>query len=105
MKEVEVFKALGDEGRLKILSMLSQHELCACDIQDTLNLTQPTISHHMRILQKAGLVEVEKRGKWAFYTLNKDAFHGLQDYLKDIISPTDEENFPISKCDCDGFRK
>ena len=72
MQEIaECFKALGDTTRIKILTMLAEGEKCACDVQVNFHLKQPTISHHMKILQQSGLVEVDKRGKWMFYTLNK----------------------------------
>ncbi len=59
----ECFKALGDDTRLQIVMMLSDGEKCACDIQENFQLKQPTISHHMKILQQAGLVLVEKKRK------------------------------------------
>jgi ArsR family transcriptional regulator, arsenate/arsenite/antimonite-responsive transcriptional repressor len=66
-----LFKALSDETRLRILELLakSSASLCACDIEDCFSLTQPTISHHMKALREAGLVDAEKRGAWVYYTL------------------------------------
>ncbi len=65
------FKALSDETRLRILQLLgsSEKELCACDIEEQFSLTQPTISHHMKILRGAGLVSAEKRGAWVYYSV------------------------------------
>ena len=64
-----VLKALGDENRLAIVELLlgTDGELCACDIEDAFDLAQATISHHMRILRDAGLVDAEKRGLWVYY--------------------------------------
>lgn len=106
MKEqVEIFKALSDENRIKILRMLSCRELCACDIQQNLDLTQPTISHHMKVLQQTGLIQWEKRGKWIFYRINQKKVRGLYEFIKEITNPSDGFPCPISSCDCDGFRR
>lgn len=80
--KVELFKALSDHNRLLIIDMLSCGELCACDIYDGLNLTQPTISHHMKILQQAGLVKAQKDGKWTNYSLNQDKFNELCNFIQ-----------------------
>ena len=101
MKEyVEIFKALSDENRLKILCMLACGELCACDIQDSLNLTQPTISHHMKILQQAGVIEVEKRGKWAFYSIKQDRIDHLCNFIKHATSEAHVKEEFRNNCSC-----
>lgn len=80
---VEVFKALGDPHRLKALHFLATADqgcctnadgVCTCDVQEVLGLSQPTVSHHMKILVEAGLVDAEKRGKWTYYTLSARGF-------------------------------
>lgn len=66
----KVFKALGDPTRVKLLSMIagsSAGELCVCDLTEPVGLSQPTVSHHMKLLVEAGLVTREQRGKWAYY--------------------------------------
>lgn len=66
----KVFKALGDPTRVKLLSMIvasAAGEMCVCDLTEPVGLTQPTVSHHMKLLVEAGLVTREQRGKWAFY--------------------------------------
>lgn len=65
-----IFKALSDETRLKILLMLSSKELCACKILDEFNITQPTLSYHMKMLVDADLVIARKDGSWVKYSLN-----------------------------------
>jgi ArsR family transcriptional regulator, arsenate/arsenite/antimonite-responsive transcriptional repressor len=78
-----IFKALADGNRLRILTMLKQtgccsvagskdKGLCACDIESQLDLSQPTISHHMKILREAGLVSAEKVGSWMWYRRNEE---------------------------------
>ena len=79
-KIAEFYKALGDETRLKIIQMLSRREMCVCEIIDKLDMSQPAISHHLKILRQAGLVKDSREGKWIYYSLNdrvfKDVFAG-----------------------------
>lgn len=70
----KVFKALADPTRLQILGLLSSRELCVCEVMVALNLTQPTASHHLRILENVGLVKDRKEGKWVYYSLAKPEF-------------------------------
>ena len=67
-------KALGDENRVRIIKMLTDGELCACKILDALAITQPTLSHHMKILCDSGLVVSRKEGKWMHYALSREGF-------------------------------
>ncbi len=64
-----LFKALADKTRLKILLLLDIREMCVCEIMVALNLTQPTASHHLGILESVGLVKDRREGKWVFYNL------------------------------------
>jgi len=68
-KQSRIFKALADETRLRILSLLRAREMCVCEIMIALDLTQPTASHHLRILEGAELVEDLRKGKWVFYKI------------------------------------
>lgn len=63
------FKALADETRLRILKLLKVREMCVCEVMVALNLTQPTASHHLGLLENAGLVTTQKKGKWVFYRI------------------------------------
>lgn len=68
-------KALADENRIIALALIEKHgEMCACEVQAALGLTHATVSHHMAALQKAGLITVERRGKWAYYRSVPAAF-------------------------------
>ena len=69
-KYAEVFKALSDTNRLMIVEMLACGEQCACRILDKFDITQPTLSHHMKILCDCGLVTGRKEGKWTFYSIS-----------------------------------
>jgi ArsR family transcriptional regulator len=68
-KQSRVFKALADATRLRILNLLRSREMCVCEIMIALDLTQPTASHHLRILEGAELVEDLRKGKWVFYKI------------------------------------
>jgi ArsR family transcriptional regulator len=73
------FKALGDPTRVAIVNRLTKVDsVCVCDLTDAFDLSQPTVSHHLRILRDAGLVEVERRGTWAYYRLVPDAIEALR---------------------------
>jgi len=75
-----ILKALADPTRLRLVSMVAAHEgreACVCDLTNPLGLTQPTISHHLRILVEAGIFTRDKRGKWAYYALAPSALDAL----------------------------
>jgi ArsR family transcriptional regulator, arsenate/arsenite/antimonite-responsive transcriptional repressor len=68
----QVFKALGDPVRLRLLSLIGAHqggEVCVCDLTTAFDLTQPTISHHLKVLREAGIITSERRGTWVYYRL------------------------------------
>jgi ArsR family transcriptional regulator, arsenate/arsenite/antimonite-responsive transcriptional repressor len=74
-----VFRALADPARVRIVNALatSGGPVCACDFQQPLGLSQPTVSHHLRTLADAGLVDREQRGRWAYFSLNREAVETL----------------------------
>jgi len=75
----ELFKALADPTRVAIVNRLAAgEECCVCDLTDTFELSQPTVSHHLRILREAGLAEANRRGTWAYYRLAPDAIERLR---------------------------
>ena len=68
-RQSRVFKAFGDKTRLSILNLLSVREMCVCELMAALDLTQPTASHHVGILENAGVIKERKDGKWVFYRI------------------------------------
>ena len=85
-----VLKALADPARLRLLSMIAAHEggeACVCDLTEPLELSQPTVSHHLKVLHDAGLVTRDKRGVWAYYRLVPDALAGLAGLLTAAAAP------------------
>ena len=75
----ELFKALSDPARVRALNLLatSDEPVCVCNLVEPLGLSQPTVSHHMKKLLDAGVVEREQRGKWAYFSLRRDAVEKL----------------------------
>jgi ArsR family transcriptional regulator, arsenate/arsenite/antimonite-responsive transcriptional repressor len=76
----QAFKALSDPSRVKLVSLIAAAEgaeACVCDLTEPVGLSQPTVSHHLRILVEAGLVTREQRGKWAYYRVVDDTLLGL----------------------------
>jgi ArsR family transcriptional regulator len=79
----ERFRALADPTRVRIMNLLIRNrELCVCDVNANFDLSQPTISHHLGLLRKAGLVTSDVRGRWAFYRVNEQAIEALADVLE-----------------------
>lgn len=78
---IEIFKALGDKTRLKIFEILRDGKACACTILENLSITQPTLSHHMKILCGCGIVISENKGKWTYYYINCGKLNEIIGYL------------------------
>ena len=96
--ERALFKAFSDPRRLEILHLLRSGELCACDILANMGISQPTLSHHMKILVQAGVVEARSSGRWTYYTTS---YAGLQRAL-DLIAAfgTQGDNPPACSPGC-----
>lgn len=80
----QYMKALSDETRLKIFLMLSDGELCACKILEEFNITQPTLSYHMKMLCDSGLVKGRKDGIWMRYSINEEALVAIKSLFNSI---------------------
>ena len=96
VKNVSLFKALADTSRLEIVDMLSCGELCACKILERFQITQPTLSHHMKILCGCGLIVGRKEGKWTHYSLVASRVQDMKNYL--CLITTNKED-----CICRGI--
>ena len=82
-------KALADPMRLRLLSIIAAHEggeACVCDLTDPVGLSQPTVSHHLKVLVDAGLLTREKRGVWAYYALVPGALDAVMRHLADHVA-------------------
>ena len=81
-----LLKALADPVRLRLMSMVASHEggeACVCDLTDSFELSQPTISHHLKVLHEAGLLDRDKRGVWVYYQARPEALAGLAALIGD----------------------
>ena len=86
------FKAIGEEKRLAILLAICSHDdICACNLISRFDVSQPTLSRHLSILEKAGLVTTRKEGRWVHYTANRDNLRQLSTALTDLAN-TDGKN-------------
>jgi ArsR family transcriptional regulator, arsenate/arsenite/antimonite-responsive transcriptional repressor len=86
-----LFRALGDPARVRILNLLATTEepVCVCNLVEPLELSQPTVSHHLKKLTDAGLLDREQRGKWAYFSLNEEAMTrlaGLADLTREAVA-------------------
>lgn len=102
-----VLKVLGDKTRLTIMAILKQRECCVCEILEVFDMSQPSISQHLRKLKDAGLVKEERRGQWIYYSLNQQSeLYGLlEDILEHVPDQTDkikliEKANPTLRCGC-----
>ncbi|MGB2919684.1 MAG: metalloregulator ArsR/SmtB family transcription factor [Mycobacterium sp.] len=81
----QMFKAIGDPVRLRLLSLIASHsggEACVCDISGPFDLSQPTISHHLKVLRSAGILDSERRGSWVYYRIIPSALQRLSAVLQ-----------------------
>lgn len=100
---VEIFKALSEESRLRILSLLFENELCVCEIEDCLKMTQSNVSRHLTALKKCGILESYKNAQWTYYKVsnsfiqkNKELWEYLKQGLKEL---------PTYFLDCETYKK
>lgn len=98
----KILKALADDTRMQIFEMLRGDTLCGCKILEQLNITQPTLSHHMKVLCDCGLVKEEKDWKWTYYTLACCKLNEMLDFLGDTkcrTGRTNEDTCKKNTCD------
>ena len=97
MEHSRLFKALSDPNRLMIVDVLSRGELCACVILEKLQITQPTLSHHMKILVDSGIVNARRAGKWTHYSINEDGSKRAVSLLRDLTTVSCDD-LPDADC-------
>lgn len=89
----KIFKAFCDENRLRILEFLKSGEKCACELLEDLNISQSTLSHHMKILVESGVVDARKEGKWTYYSVSSSGIEDAKKILEKL-----SEDLPNCKC-------
>lgn len=92
-----IFKAMADDTRLKIVEMLSCGEMCACDILECFKITQPTLSYHMKILTDCRIISSRKDGSWVRYSLEEETVASVKHFLDAITTKRDD-------CICNTYR-
>lgn len=100
-ENAKIIKALSDSNRLQIIDILSCGEKCACDILEQFHFTQPTLSHHMKVLMDCCIVDCRKDGLWSYYSLNNTNCNKLIIFLMNLV--TDKKDCICkdkSKCQC-----
>ena len=93
---VSVFKALSDENRILILKQLRSGEKCGCELLEAMKITQPTLSHHMKILCGCQIVKSRREGKWLYYAIDCDGIKTVRNLMQSLLMP---ENIP-EDCVC-----
>lgn len=91
-KTVSIFKAFCDENRIRILKMLKSGEKCACNMLEELDVTQPTLSHHMKLLCDSGIVVGRKEGKWMHYSISSEGSQAAEVLLRELTSVSCDDN-------------
>ncbi len=103
-KLINFFRAIGEETRVKIILMLFKEEMCICDLIEELNLSQSAVSHHVKILKQAELVNDRRCGKWTYYSINKPGFKAhLEHMQEEFVKPVDSYEYVMKtkyRTDC-----
>ncbi|MBL1229002.1 winged helix-turn-helix transcriptional regulator [Enterococcus sp. BWB1-3] len=87
-----ILKAIADPNRMKIIDLLSNGSMCACKVLEHFNFTQPTLSHHMKILENTGIVSVSKQGQWHHYLLREDFVKRFMTDMEQLLSDKNLES-------------
>ncbi|MDD3503372.1 MAG: ArsR family transcriptional regulator, arsenate/arsenite/antimonite-responsive transcriptional [Clostridiales bacterium] len=95
--QARVFKAVCDEKRLYIIDLLRQGERCACQLLEDLDISQPSLSYHMKILVESGIVQSRQEGKWTHYSISQAGSLQAVELLSEITNAEDDAE---AKCSC-----
>ena len=87
MELAQIFKALGDDNRIRILKQLRTGEKCGCELLEELKITQPTLSHHMKILCGCNIVKSRREGKWLYYAIDCDGIKTIRSLMQALLLP------------------
>lgn len=94
----QFYQALGGEVRLKIIQMLIGQERCVCDILEAFDLSQPAVSHHLKVLKQAGVLNTRRKGKWIYYSLNREQLRQVNLFWATIMEHIDEPD-TVHECE------
>lgn len=101
-KAADILKLLGDKTRLTMMKLIENQECCVCEFVEIFQVSQPSISQHLRKLKDFGLVEEERRGQWIFYSVNKN--NEYYPFIKPILEQIPSQDGKIKKLEEDGTR-
>ena len=96
---LRIFRALGDENRLRLIELLREGEQCVCDLSEATGASQPLLSFHLKTLKEAGLVIDRREGRWVYYALNGDGMAELQRLLGQMAPLSPSSRKPSRRCD------
>jgi ArsR family transcriptional regulator, arsenate/arsenite/antimonite-responsive transcriptional repressor len=96
---LRIFRALGDENRLRLIAQLRDGEQCVCDLSEAIGASQPLLSFHLKTLKDAGLVTDRREGRWVYYTLNAEAVEDAQRLLGQMKPPPTALRKGARRCD------
>jgi ArsR family transcriptional regulator len=100
-EDVRKIKALADENRLAIMLALQHGEKCGCDLLEELNITQQTLSHHMKLLADSGLVDYYKEGKWMHYSISADGVKAYREMIRSYVRcDCEDDESVVNECSC-----
>ena len=97
-KTATMFKAFCDENRLQILSLLQSGEKCGCKLLEEMQITQPTLSHHMKVLCDSGVVKGRKEGKWMHYSISEEEMDAVAETLNELKQNMEKEGNSCESC-------
>jgi ArsR family transcriptional regulator len=100
---LELFKALADETRLRILSQVLRNEMCVCEIEEALGLTQSNASRHLSVLKRAGILESYKMAQWTYYKMNKQFVADNRELYNYLVSEI--ARLPCYNADCENYQQ
>ncbi len=100
-QQAKRFKAFCDESRLRIIELLQDGELCACELTQELSMVQSTLSYHMKILCESGIVVNRQEGKWAHYRISAEGCEAAIAYLRSLSTPQERVSARCTDCACE----
>lgn len=97
-----IYKLLGDQTRLTMMKILDEHDCCVCEFVEIFNMSQPSISQHLRKLKDVGLVQEERRGQWIFYSIDKISSHYV--LIHTLLEQLPSQSYKIEELERNGTR-
>jgi ArsR family transcriptional regulator, arsenate/arsenite/antimonite-responsive transcriptional repressor len=91
--EAKIFRALSEPIRLQIISMIACNEICACNLLTSLSISQPTLSHHMKVLMECELVKGRKDATWMYYSINEELVETLHHFIDELTTASEKYAF------------